>query len=189
MPEHDGADRPVVLQFVSGSIAAYKGADVCSKLVQRGYDVTVAMSDAATKLVAPLTFAALTGRQVATDPYRQAGPVHVEHIGLADGADLVLACPATANFLAKAAHGLADDLLSSTLLATTAPVLICPAMNVNMWRNRAVQRNLEACRELGHHFVEPESGYLACGWVGEGRLAPTDVILEAVDRLLADGAE
>lgn len=186
MLEDDGGKSPVVLQFVCGSIAAYKGADVCSKLVQAGYEVTVAMSDAATKLVGPLTFAALTGRPVATNLFRQTDAVHVEHIHLADRADLVVVCPATANFLAKAAHGIADDLLSSTLLATCAPVLICPAMNVNMWQHPAVERNLQACRDLGYRFVEPESGYLACGWVGEGRLAPTEQITAAVARILAE---
>lgn len=166
-----------IVQGVCGSIAAYKGADLCSKLVQAGHDVTVVMTDAATKLVGPLTFQALTGRSVITDPFSHHAGDYVEHIGLADRAELLLVAPATANFLAKAAHGIADDVLLSTLLAVTCPVLIAPAMNVRMWEHKATQRNLAICRDqLGYEIVEPGEGFLACRDVGRGRMAePTDI--------------
>ena len=172
--------RHVVLG-VCGSIAAYKGAELCSKLVQAGHPVTVVMTDAATKLVGPLTFQALSGRPVATDPYTNEEGVHVEHIGLADRAALLVVAPATANFLAKAAHGIADDVLLSTLLAVTCPVLVAPAMNVRMWDHAATQRNVATCRDLGYEIVEPGSGFLACGDVGAGRMAePSDIVARVV---------
>jgi len=169
------AGRSIVLG-VCGSIAAYKGADLCSKLVQAGADVTVVMTDAATKLVGPLTFQALTGRHVVVDPYTHEEGVHVEHIGLADRAELFVVAPATANFLAKAAHGIADDVLTSSLLAVTCPVLIAPAMNTRMWAHKAVVRNAAACRDLGYEVLEPGAGFLACRDVGAGRLPePADI--------------
>lgn len=171
---------PRVLLGICGSIAAYKGADLCSKLVQDGFDVTVAMTDAAQKLVGPLTFAALTGRPVATDPYTTATGVHVEHIRLADHADLLIVAPATANFLGKAANGIADDVLTSALLAVTGPVLIAPAMNVRMWNHPAVRRNLETVRGFGYEVVEPGEGFLACRDVGRGRMAEPGEILARV---------
>lgn len=170
---------------VCGSIAAYKAADLCSKLVQRGHDVTVVMTHAATKLVGPITFAALTGRNVATEPWDRDGDVHVEHIRLADRAEALIVAPATANFLGKAANGIADDMITSTLLAVTCPVLIAPAMNVRMWRHPAVARNLATCREMGYEIVEPGDGFLACGDVGPGRLAEPADILARVESALA----
>jgi phosphopantothenoylcysteine decarboxylase/phosphopantothenate--cysteine ligase len=170
---------------VCGSIAAYKGADLCSKLVQRGHDVTVVMTRAATKLVGPITFAALTGRNVATEPWDRDGDVHVEHIRLADVAEVLVVAPATANFLGKAANGIADDMLTSTLLAVTCPVVIAPAMNVRMWKHPAVARNLETVKSLGYEIVEPDAGFLACGDVGPGRLADPAHILERVEAALA----
>lgn len=167
-----------------GSIAAYKGADLCSKLVQAGYDVTVAMTDAAQRLVGPITFAALTGRPVAVDPYSERGGVHVEHIHLADRADVLVVAPATANFLGKAAHGIADDVLTSAYLAVRCPVIVAPAMNVHMWEHPAVRRNLAALRADGVRVVEPEAGFLACRDVGKGRLAPPEVILAQVEAAL-----
>lgn len=174
-----------MLLGVCGSIAAYKGADLCSKLVQAGYDVTVAMTDAAQKLVGPLTFAALTGRPVATDPYTTATGVHVEHIRLADHADVLVVAPATANFVGKAANGIADDVLTSAYLAVTCPVIVAPAMNVRMWNHRAVVRNLATLRSDGVEIVEPDAGFLACGDVGRGRLAPPETILARVAAALA----
>lgn len=173
---------------VCGSIAAYKAADLCSKLVQRGHDVTVVMTHVATKLVGPITFAALTGRNVATEPWDREGDVHVEHIHLADRAEVLVVAPATANFLGKAANGIADDMITSTLLAVTCPVLIAPAMNVRMWRHPAVARNLAACREMGYEIVEPGDGFLACGDVGPGRLAEPADILARVEAALARAA-
>lgn len=174
-----------ILLGVCGSIAAYKGADLCSKLVQAGHDVTVCMTDAAQKLVGPLTFAALTGRPVATDPFTTAEGVHVEHIRLADHADLLVVAPATANFLGKAANGVADDVLTSAYLAVTCPVLVAPAMNVRMWNHPAVKRNLATLRGDGVEIVEPDEGFLACRDVGKGRLAAPETILARVDALLA----
>jgi len=175
--------RSVVLG-VCGSIAAYKGADLCSKLVQLGADVTVVMTDSATKLVGPMTFQALTGRHVAVDPYTHEEGVHVEHIGLADRAECFVVAPATANFLAKAAHGIADDVLTSSLLAVTCPVLIAPAMNVLMWTHKAVEQNAETCRELGYEVIAPGTGFLACRDVGAGRLAEPAEIAARVTELL-----
>ncbi len=173
-----------ILLGVSGSIAAYKAADLCSKLVQRGHDVTVVMTHAATRLVAPLTFSALTGRPVPTDPFRTSEGVHVEHIDVADRADVMVIAPATANTIAKAAAGIADDLLGSTLLAVRCPVLFAPAMNVNMWNHPSVGRNLETLRGYGYEIIEPGSGYLACGYTGDGRLAEPTTILERVEAAL-----
>lgn len=179
-PPSPAAARTRVLLGVCGSIAAYKGADLCSKLVQAGFDVTVAMTDAAQHLVGPLTFAALTGRPVATDPWKSGAGIHVEHIRLADTADVLVVAPATANFLGKAANGIADDVLTSAYLAVTGPVLVAPAMNVRMWNHAAVRRNLDTLRADGVEIIEPGDGFLACGDVGRGRLAETDVILDRV---------
>jgi len=143
------------------------------------------MTNAATKLVGPLTFAALTGKDVATEPWEREGDVNVEHIHLADIAEAFVVAPATANFLGKAANGIADDMLTSTLLAVTCPVLVAPAMNVRMWKHPAVARNLERCREIGYEIVEPEAGFLACGDVGPGRLADPAAILARVEAALA----
>ena len=184
MSDTSAAGRRVVLG-ITGSIAAYKGADLCSKLVQGGHDVTVVMTDSATKLVGPLTFAALTGRPPATDPYKQERGLNVEHIRLADDAELFVIAPATANFIAKAAHGIADDLLTSTLLAVTCPVLIAPAMNVRMWNHKTVTRNVAICRELGYEFIQPGEGFQACGDVGAGRLAEPAEILARAEQMLA----
>ncbi|MCE9637173.1 MAG: phosphopantothenoylcysteine decarboxylase [Planctomycetes bacterium] len=172
--------KPRVLLAICGSIAAYKGADLCSKLVQAGYDVTVCMTDAAQKLVGPLTFAALTGHPVATDPYTSEHDVRVEHIHLADLAQVMVIAPATANFLGKAANGIADDVVLSTLLAVTCPVIVAPAMNVRMWNHPAVARNLATVRGFGYEIVEPGDGFLACGDVGRGRMAEPSQIVARV---------
>ena len=178
---------PRVLLGVCGSIAAYKGADLCSKLVQAGCDVQVVMTDAAQKLVGPLTFAALSGHPVATDPYTNADNVSVEHIRLADHRDIFVIAPATANFLGKAANGIADDVLLSTYLAVTCKVVIAPAMNPRMWAHRAVARNLATLRADGCDIVEPGDGFLACRDVGRGRLAEPADIAARVLALLAGG--
>ena len=143
------------------------------------------MTRAATQLVGPITFAALTGRNVATEPWDREGEVYVEHIDLADRAEVFVVAPATANFLAKAACGIADDMLTSTLLAVTCPVIVAPAMNTRMWKHRTTVRNLATVRELGYEIVEPGSGFLACRDVGEGRLAEPAQILERVEASLA----
>jgi len=174
-----------ILLCVTGSIAAYKAADLASKLKQAGHDVTAIMTEAAQQLVTPSTFLNLTGNRVYTDLWDPQG--QTEHIALTDRAELVIVAPATANTLAKIAHGLADDMVSTTLLAVASPVLVCPAMNTRMWRHPTVQQNLDAVRTLpGYHVLEPSEGNLACGHVGPGRLPETPEILAAVDKLLGE---
>lgn len=173
-----------VLLCVTGSIAAYKAADLASRLKQAGHDVTALMTAAAQQLVSPNTFLNLTGNRVYTDLWDPQG--QTEHIALTDRADLVVVAPATANTLARIAHGLADDMVSTTLLAVRSPVLVCPAMNTRMWEHPAVQRNLAAVRALpGYHVLEPGAGNLACGHVGAGRLPEPADIARSVEVLLA----
>jgi 3-polyprenyl-4-hydroxybenzoate decarboxylase len=172
-----------ILLAVTGSIAAYKAADLASKLHQAGHSVHVVMSEAARELVGPSTFLNLTGNPVFTSLWDAES--QTRHIQLTDAADLAVLAPATANSLAKLAHGLADEVVSTTLLALRCPLLICPAMNVRMWENPVVQRNLTILRELGHEVLTPGSGHLACGHVGAGRLAEPLEIQAAVESLLA----
>jgi phosphopantothenoylcysteine decarboxylase len=162
---------------VTGGIAAYKTATLVSKLVQAGACVTVIMTRSATKLVTPNTFEALTGRPVAT---RVFGPGSHPHIELAQKADLLCVAPATANILAKAAYGLADDLLSTVLLSFDGPVLMAPAMNTLMWQKPAVQRNVAQLRSDGITLIDPESGYLSCGAIGAGRMAEPEKIFQTI---------
>lgn len=170
---------------VTGSIAAFKSAEVVSQLVQRGAGVTVVMSAASAKFVGPLTFQTLTRRRVMTDPFDLESVVDPTHISLTDKADLVLVAPATANFLGKAAHGIADDMLTSLLLAVTCPVLVAPAMNDRMWNHPAVRENVATLRKRGVRFVDPESGFLACGSYAKGRLADPAAILSEVERCVS----
>ncbi|MGE0708249.1 MAG: flavoprotein [Planctomycetota bacterium] len=171
-----------ILLAVTGSIAVYKAADLASKLKQAGHDVRVMMSEAAQRLVTPSTFLNLTGNKVFTDLWDPDG--QTQHIALTDQAELCVLAPATANALAKLALGLADDMVSTTLLALDCPLLVCPAMNTRMWRNPAVQENLARVRARGHQVLEPEAGALACGHVGPGRLAEPVAIAAAVEALL-----
>ncbi len=169
---------------VGGGIAAYKTAELVRALAERGVQVQVIMTAAAQQFVRPLTFAALTGRKVITDMFPPAGaggalPTAVEHIGAAEDSDLLVVAPATANLMAKFAHGLADDFLSTLYLAFTRPVVLAPAMNNNMWRHPATQANLEVLRGRGHLIVGPEEGSLACGTVGPGRMSEPDAIADA----------
>jgi phosphopantothenoylcysteine decarboxylase/phosphopantothenate--cysteine ligase len=170
---------------VSGGIAAYKAASLCSKLVQAGADVRVIMTASAIKFIAPLTFQTLSGHHVAVDTFEEEDPSVVSHIHLADHADLIVIAPATANILAKLAHGLADDMLSTTLLAATSPIAIAPAMNVHMLAHPAVEQNLRILRDRGVHFIEPGEGQLACGYVGKGRLAEPEEIVASIERILS----
>jgi len=172
---------------VTGGIAAYKAAALVSRLTQRGADVRVIMTESAAKFVAPLTFQTLSRNPVYTDTFDERDPAVVSHIDLADHADLFIVAPATANIIAKMAHGLADDMLSTTLLATTAPILVAPAMNVHMYAHPAVQANLRLLAERGV-FVEPGTGQLACGYVGKGRLAEPETIADTAEALLAEMA-
>ncbi|MBB6636561.1 bifunctional phosphopantothenoylcysteine decarboxylase/phosphopantothenate--cysteine ligase CoaBC [Cohnella thailandensis] len=169
---------------ITGGIAAYKAATLCSRLVSLGATVRVVMTEGATKFIAPLTLQTLSRHPVATDVFDEHDASVVQHIDLADAADLVVVAPATANIIAKMAHGIADDMLSTTLLATTAPVLIAPAMNVHMLQHPAVMANLDTLGSRGVRFVESGTGQLACGYVGKGRLAEPDEIVEVVISLL-----
>ncbi|GGE16879.1 phosphopantothenoylcysteine decarboxylase [Marinithermofilum abyssi] len=171
---------------VSGGIAVFKAASLVSQLNQRGADVRVIMTESATRFVTPLTFQTLSRNPVAVDTFDEKDPSVVTHIDLADHADLFVIAPATANILAKMAHGLGDDMLSTTLLATQAPILVAPAMNVHMYENPVVQENIKKLCRLGVRFVEPGSGQLACGYVGRGRMAEPEKIVEVVEEMLAE---
>lgn len=175
-----------ILLGVSGGIAAYKAAAVCSKLAQAGADVRVIMTESATKFVAPLTFQTLSRHDVIVDTFDEKDASVVSHIDLADRADVVVIAPATANVIGKIALGLADDMLSTTLLATTAPILVAPAMNVHMYAHPAVQANMQKLAERGVRFIEPGTGQLACGYVGMGRLAEPEEIVAAVERFFQE---
>ena len=175
---------------VGGGIAAYKAAELVRALQSKGHDLQVVLTEAAQEFITPLTFAALTGRRVITGLFpKQASPEStlssaVEHIGVAQEHEILLVAPATADLLAKFAHGLANDFLTTLYLAFTGPVVLAPAMNVNMWNHSATQANVNTLRERGHLFVDPGEGWLACGMVGAGRLAEPEAIAEAVDQLL-----
>jgi len=172
---------------VTGGVAAYKAAELVRRLQQEKLDVQVVMTRSAQEFITPLTFAALTGQKVITDMFSAGGtaaPANVEsaieHIAVAQRIDLLLVAPATADILGKFANGIAEDFLSTLYLATKAPVVVAPAMNVNMWDHAATQRNLAILRERGVHVVDPDEGYLACGMVGSGRLAATETIAKKV---------
>ncbi|MBM4328782.1 MAG: bifunctional phosphopantothenoylcysteine decarboxylase/phosphopantothenate--cysteine ligase CoaBC [Deltaproteobacteria bacterium] len=174
-----------VLLGVTGGIAAYKTPWLVRLLVESGMDVHVVMTRAATQFVTPLTLATVSGNRVEHDMWEKPFEPQIEHITLADQADVAVIAPATANIIGKIASGIADDLLTTMFMAVTCPALICPSMNVNMFRNPVVQRNLNRLRELGYHVLDPASGYLACGWVGEGRLPEPECIVEEIRGLLA----
>lgn len=165
---------------VSGGIAAYKAAALTSKLVQSGAIVKVIMTESAKKFVAPTTFQALSRQPVYTDTFDEQDSTQIQHIDVADWADLFLIAPATANVIGKLAGGLADDMLSTTLLATEAPVYIAPAMNVHMYKHPAVMNNMKQLDEWGFRFIEPGEGYLACGYVGKGRLEEPETIVDVL---------
>ncbi|MGD6849702.1 bifunctional phosphopantothenoylcysteine decarboxylase/phosphopantothenate--cysteine ligase CoaBC [Rossellomorea aquimaris] len=175
-----------ILLCVSGGIAVYKAAALTSKLVQNGAEVKVIMTESARKFVAPLTFQALSRHDVYWDTFDEKDSSKIAHIDLADWADLVLVAPATANIIGKLANGIADDMISTTILATTAKVWIAPAMNVHMYDHPAVKRNIETLFEFGYRFVEPSEGYLACGYVGKGRLEEPEKVVELVDRYFSN---
>src|SRR3989475_4089708 len=171
---------------VSGGVAAYKAAELVRRLQEERFDVEVVMTRNAREFITPLTFAALTGKKVITEMFAEetSGPANVEsaieHIAVAQRTDLLLVAPATADTLAKFSRGISDDFLSTLYLATTAPVVVAPAMNVNMWNHPATQENIERLRGRGVHVVSPDEGYLACGMTGAGRLAGQDAIISAV---------
>ena len=169
---------------VSGGIGAYKAVEVCRGLQQRGHDVVAVMTRSAARFVGPVTFEAITRRPVITSQWRPGMNADIEHIAIADQIALLVVAPCTANVIGKFANGIADDFLSTLYLATKAPVLVAPSMNTNMLAHAAVQRNLEALIARGVRFVEPGEGYLACGWVGKGRLAESADIVAAADRIV-----
>ena len=169
---------------VTGGIGAYKAVEVARELQQRGHDVTAILTRTARRFVGEVTFEAITRRRVITDQFARGANADIEHISLATGIGLLLIAPATANVIGKLANGLADDFLSSLYLATRAPVLLAPAMNTNMLEHDAVQRNIAALSARGVRFVDPGEGYLACGWIGKGRLAEPVRIAEAAHTLL-----
>lgn len=171
---------------ITGSIAVYKIADLVSRLKrdEADIDVIVIMTEGATKFVTPLTFRTLSGREVLTDMWAESQEWKVQHIGVAEQLDLLVIAPATANFIAKMAHGLGDDLLSTIVLANTAPVLVVPAMNTNMYHNPLVQDNIQKLISYGCKFMDPETGMLACGVSGQGRLPEVDMIHQQVRQLL-----
>jgi phosphopantothenoylcysteine decarboxylase/phosphopantothenate--cysteine ligase len=169
---------------VTGGIGAYKAVEVARGLQKRGHEVVAIMTAAATRFVGPVTFEAITRRRVVTDQFESGANSDIEHIALASSIDLLVIAPATANILGKMANGIADDFLSTLYTATRAPVLVAPAMNSQMFAHEAVRRNLEALAARGVRFVEPGEGYLACGWIGKGRLAEPDEIVAAADAML-----
>jgi phosphopantothenoylcysteine decarboxylase / phosphopantothenate---cysteine ligase len=173
---------------VTGGIGAYKSVEVCRGLQQRGHDVVAVMTRSAARFVGPVTFEAITRRPVITSQWQPGANADIEHIAVADGIALLLVAPCTANVIGKFANGIADDFLTSLYLATKAPVLIAPAMNTNMLAHPAVQRNVETLAGRGVRFVEPGEGYLACGWIGKGRLAEPDAIVAAALQVLAPAA-
>ncbi|MDQ0270292.1 bifunctional phosphopantothenoylcysteine decarboxylase/phosphopantothenate--cysteine ligase CoaBC [Cytobacillus purgationiresistens] len=171
-----------ILLCVTGGIAVYKAAALTSKLTQTGANVKVIMSESAMQFVTPLTFQALSRNDVFTDTFDEKDSKVIAHIDLADWADLILIAPATANIIGKLANGIADDMISTTLLAATAPVWIAPAMNVHMYSHPAVMNNIETLYKFGYRFIEPGEGYLACGYVGKGRLEEPEKIIGHIAR-------
>jgi phosphopantothenoylcysteine decarboxylase/phosphopantothenate--cysteine ligase len=173
-----------ILLGVTGSIAAYKACELTRLFVKNGHDVQVLMTEGATKFVTPLTFRTLSRNPVPTDMFSEPDQWVPGHVALADRAEILVIAPCTANVLAKLAHGLADDLLTATALATRAPVLIAPAMNTNMWEHPATQANVKTLLDRGVCFVDAGVGDLACGISGKGRMAEADEIMAAARRVL-----
>lgn len=182
---HAGAmqDKELLLG-VSGGVAAYKAADLVSKCVQAGARVTVILTRAGRRFIGRTTFEALSGRPVYSDMFSPREHYRGEHIGLSQRAELLCIAPATADVLAKLSHGLADDLLSTTALAMTGPIVLAPAMNCEMWNKPSVQRNVAQLKQDGIVIVEPEEGWLSCGQIGAGRMAAAERIFEAIRKQL-----
>lgn len=170
-----------ILLCVTGGIAVYKAAALTSKLTQAGAQVKVILSESAAKFVAPLTFQALSRHDVYTDTFDEKDSKVIAHIDLADWADLILVAPATANVIGKLANGIADNMITTTLLAASSPIWIAPAMNVHMYSHPAVQKNIETLYRFGCRFIEPSEGYLACGYVGKGRLEEPEKITDTIE--------
>jgi phosphopantothenoylcysteine decarboxylase len=178
------ATKRTVLLGVTGSIAAYKAADLTSKLKKNGHDVFVVMTHDALHFITPLTLQTLSQHPVTTDIFAEEESGRIAHVALGDAADLFVIAPATANIIAKLAHGLADDAISAMALVTPAPLLIAPAMNGKMWLHPATQENVEILKKRGVEFIGPEKGMLACGYEGLGRLWNVDSIVEKIGEML-----
>ena len=170
-----------ILLGVTGGIAAYKAADLCSKLVQADARVSVIMTEAAHQFIGAVTFEALTNRPVNSAPFAATEHYQGEHIGLARRADIAVVAPATAAAIGRIANGLSDDLLTTTLLASTAPLVVAPAMNCDMWAKPAVQRNVNQLKDDGLHIIAPDEGWLSCGQIGAGRMASPENMLQQLE--------
>lgn len=174
-----------IILGVTGSIAAYKSGDIIRRLQEAGFKVNVVMTKEAEEFITPLTLETLSGNRVYCKMFEQTRESwKIDHISLAEKADLVLIAPATANIIGKIAYGLADDILSCTVISTKAPIVICPAMNEAMYKNKIVQENIRKLQAAGYKFVEPVKGKLACGKTGQGCLAPVDKIVDEVKKIL-----
>ncbi len=174
---------------ISGGIAAYKSVSITSMLVKKGADIQVIMTESATKIIPPLTLQILSKKHVYTDTFDEYNPNIVAHINIANNADLVLIAPATANVIAKLAHGIADDMLTTTLLATKCPIFVAPAMNENMYNHSSVQNNLDILKSRGIHIIEPVEGFLAEGYSGKGRLPEPEEIVMIVENYLKNNSD
>lgn len=174
-----------VLLGVSGGIAVYKALDVISRLKKKGIEVKVIMTKSATEFVTPLSFQSLSENPVVIDMFDEPKAWEIQHISLAKWADLVVVVPATANIIGKVANGIADDMLSTTIMATKAEVIFCPAMNTNMYENKIVRKNMATLKDLGYGFINPASGRLACGDIGRGKLENTEIIAEKIIKKLS----
>ncbi|MEB8126303.1 bifunctional phosphopantothenoylcysteine decarboxylase/phosphopantothenate--cysteine ligase CoaBC [Staphylococcus succinus] len=175
-----------ILLAVTGGIAAYKAIDLTSKLTQAGYDVSVMLTDHAQEFVTPLAFQAIGRNPVYTSTFIEQNPKEIQHVALGDWADAIVVAPATANTIAKLAHGIADDMVTSTLLATETPKFVAPAMNVHMYENNRTQQNMATLRSDGYYFLEPGEGYLACGYVAKGRMEEPLQIVERLNLFFKD---
>ncbi len=173
-----------IILGVSASIAIYKACDIVRRLKSEGFSVTVVMTPEAEELIRPIVFQSLSGNKVYRGLFEETGAWEIEHISLAEKADLVLIAPATANIIAKIANGICDDLLACVVCATKAPVLIAPAMNENMYKNRITQGNINKLKSLGYRFIPPREGRLACGKKGTGCLAEVEAIIKEVKKII-----
>ena len=176
-----GLNGKNILVGVTGGISAYKACEVVRMLVKEGANVNVVMTNNAEKFISKMTFKYLSGNKVLSDMYDDDSS-QISHIELADSSDLILVCPATANFISKFSGGIADNLLLNILLATKSPIVVCPAMNVNMYNNSIIKGNVSKLKKLGTTIVEPATGELACGWEGKGRLAELETIVKTLKK-------
>ena len=177
-----------ILLAVTGGIAAYKAIDLTSKLTQAGYEVRVMLSNHAQEFVTPLSFQAISRNPVYTNTFKEETPEEIQHVSLGDWADAIVIAPATANTIAKLSVGIADDMITSTLLATETPKFVAPAMNVHMFENPRTQRNIEVLKGDGYHFIEPGDGYLACGYVAKGRMEEPLQIVSVMNQFFNNDA-